>query len=152
MAARHIRQAPLQWLTSDPYSMNQKTSTEILRTHSERLRDEADERQQKRQLMLAEQSSNVNTPEVRVRAWERAHALRLPQDPAHPVLRSIARSTGLTLAQVQEEQRARRGARAPSAHTSPTAPEVAAPAPLVTAEPPDPPHPLLRIQPDHPGD
>ena len=75
---------------------------------------EAEERLQKRQLMLAEQCSSENTPDVRIRAWEKAHVLSLPSDPAHPVLRSIAICTGLTIAQVQEEQRVRRARRTAS--------------------------------------
>jgi hypothetical protein len=93
--------------------MNQKTSaprrtTDIIRTHAERMAHEAEERLQKRQLILAEQCSSENPPDVRIRAWERAHALCLPSDPRHPVLRAIATCTGLTVAQVQEEQLARR--------------------------------------------
>lgn len=85
-----------------------RPTTEVIRTHAERMAHETEERQQKRQLMLAEQCSSANPPEVRIRAWERAHALCLPSDPWHPVLRSIATCTGLTVAEVQEEQRARR--------------------------------------------
>jgi hypothetical protein len=39
--------------------------------------------------------------------WEKVHELRLPSDPAHPILDVIAVSTRLTLAEVQEEQRMR---------------------------------------------
>jgi hypothetical protein len=96
--------------------MNQKTSaphpaSEVIRTHAERMAHEADERLQKRQLILAEQRSIENPPDVRIRAWEKAHALRLPSDPGHPVLRLVATCTGLTIAQVQEEQCARRARR-----------------------------------------
>ena|SRR5579862_5808569 len=93
--------------------MSQKTSaprptTEPIRTHAERLAHEAEERLQKRRLILTEQCSRENPPEVRIRAWETAHDLRLPSDPEHPVLLAIATSTGLTVAEVQEEQRVRR--------------------------------------------
>jgi len=96
--------------------MNLKTSgprsfTELIRTHAERLAHEAEERIQKRQLVLAEQCSSENPPDVRIRAWEKAHCLCLPSDPKHPVLHSIAICTGLTIAQVQEEQSARRARR-----------------------------------------
>ena len=87
------------------------SSNEFTRTHLERLAQEADERQHKRQLILAEQCSPGNPPDVRIRAWEQAHALCLPSDPAHPVLRAVARSTGLTVEQVQEEQRMRQARR-----------------------------------------
>ena len=63
-------------------------------------------------LELAEQRSEVNPPEVRIRAWEKVHGLRLPADAAHPILDVIAVSTRLTLEQVQEEQRARAARRA----------------------------------------
>ena len=92
--------------------MNLKTptphpATELVRSHAERVAHEAEERLQQRQLALAEQCSVDNSPDVRIRAWEKAHALRLPSDPAHPVLRAIATSTGLTVAQVRQEQSAR---------------------------------------------
>lgn len=99
--------------------MNQKTSAphpavELIRTYAERMADEAEERLQKRQVVLAEQCSLENSPDVRIRAWESAHALRLPSDPEHPVLHSIATCTGLTIAQVQEEQGLRRARRTAS--------------------------------------
>ena len=96
--------------------MSQKTSAprpnaEFIRTHAERMAHEAQERLQKRQLVLAEQCASGNSPGVRIRAWETAHALCLPSDPGHPVLRAIATCTGLTIAQVREEQSARRARR-----------------------------------------
>lgn len=98
--------------------MNEKTaprpSTEPLRSHAERLAEEAEERLQKRQLILAEQCSIENPPDVRIRAWEKAHAVCLPSDPGHAVLPGIAICTGLTIAQIQEEQRARRARRSAS--------------------------------------
>jgi len=109
---------PDTWLTAwQQHESNQKTSTphpasELVRTHAERIAHEAEDRLQKRQMELAEQRSSENSPDVRIRAWERLHALRLPSAPGHPVLRSIAISTGLTLAQVEEEQSARRARRA----------------------------------------
>ena len=97
--------------------MNEKISvphptTELIRTHAERLATEAHERAQKRRLELAEQRSDLNPPDVRIRAWEKVHALRLPGDASHPILGVIARGTGLTLAQVREEQKARVAQRA----------------------------------------
>jgi hypothetical protein len=82
-------------------------TSEPIRTHAERLALEELERAQRRRLELAEQRSDLNPPDVRIRAWEKVHALRLPGDPSHPVLDVIAIATGLTLAQVQDEQRAR---------------------------------------------
>jgi hypothetical protein len=65
------------------------------------------EKQDRRRLELAEQQSNLNSPEMRIRAWEKVHELRMPTDAAHPILDVIAVATRLTLEQVQEEQRAR---------------------------------------------
>lgn len=78
---------------------------------------EAEERLQQRRLALAEQSSAANPPDVRVRAWEKVHALRLPGDAGHPVLEVIAHGTGLTLEQVRQEQRARVAQRAMQTRT-----------------------------------
>lgn len=92
--------------------MTEKPSTsrpivDIIRTHAERLALEAEERLHQRQRALAEQSSTANPPDVRIRAWEKVHALRMPGDTAHPVLDVIAYGTGLTLEQIHEEQRVR---------------------------------------------
>ena len=84
-----------------------RTSADIVRTHAERLAQDAEERLHQRQRELAEQSSTANPPDVRIRAWEKVHALRLPGDAAHPVLDVIAHGTGLTLEQIRQEQRAR---------------------------------------------
>ena len=74
---------------------------------AERLAFEELERAEKRREDLAEQRSALNPPEVRIRTWERIHQLRMPSDPAHPILDVIAVSTRLTLEEVQEEQRTR---------------------------------------------
>jgi hypothetical protein len=80
---------------------------DIIRTHAERLAEAAEERLRERQRELAEQSSTANPPGVRIRAWEKVHALRMPGDATHPVLDVIAHGTGLALEQIHEEQRAR---------------------------------------------
>jgi len=80
---------------------------DLTKTPAERLAHEAYERAEKRRQELAEQCSDRNPPDVRIRTWERIHQLRLPSDPAHPILDVIAISTRLTLADVREEQRAR---------------------------------------------
>ncbi|HEV7136914.1 MAG TPA: hypothetical protein VGN43_09795 [Steroidobacteraceae bacterium] len=54
-----------------------------------------------------EQSSELNTPAMRIRAWERLHRLTLPRGSAHAVLNVIAKATRLTVEQVREEQRRR---------------------------------------------
>lgn len=90
-------------------------ASEIVRTHRERLAMEENARAQQRRLDLAEQRSDQNSPEVRIRAWEKLHGLRLPSASAHPILEVIAIGTRLTLEQVQEEQRARLARHAASA-------------------------------------
>jgi hypothetical protein len=76
-------------------------------TPAERFETEKQERAERKRRELAEQRSDANPPDVRIRTWERLHGLRLPSDPAHPILDVVAVSTRLTLAQVQEEQSAR---------------------------------------------
>jgi hypothetical protein len=65
--------------------------------------DAAEERQRK----LGEQHSMHNTPERRIKIWEHLHAVPLPRTAAHPLLAVVANQTGLTLEQVQDEQRKR---------------------------------------------
>jgi hypothetical protein len=89
-----------------------RPATELITTHAERLALAEQERAQKRRLELAEQRSEQNPPVVRIRAWEKVHGLRLPNDPMHPVLDVIVTGTGLTLAEVREEQRMRAKQRA----------------------------------------
>ena len=71
----------------------------IVREHIE----EAERAQRER----IEQSCELNTPAIRIRAWERLHRLTLPRGPAHAVLDVVANATRLTLEQVREEQRRR---------------------------------------------
>lgn len=80
---------------------------DLIKGPAERLAHEEYERAEKRRQELAEMRSALNSPEVRIRTWERVHQLRLPSDPEHPVLDVIAVSTRLTLTEVQEEQRTR---------------------------------------------
>ena len=80
---------------------------DLVRNPAERLAHEESERAEKRRQELAEQRSDLNPPDVRIRAWEKIHQLRLPSDPAHPILDVIAVSTRLTLEEVREEQRTR---------------------------------------------
>ena len=74
------------------------------RARLERARLDAEER---RERALFEQRAPESSPEVRVRAWERLHQVRLPRDPAHAILQVVARQTALELAQVHEVQRLR---------------------------------------------
>jgi hypothetical protein len=76
---------------------------------------------ERRRFDLAEQSSKLKTAEERIRIWERLHEVTLPRDPAHRLVEIIAANTGLTAADVRDEQRRR------------VAPKAAAPAPAETA-------------------
>jgi hypothetical protein len=93
------------------------TASEIVRDHRARIALEEREKADRRRLELAEQHSDLNSPQVRIRAWEKVHGLRLPTDATHPVLDVIAVATRLTLEQVQEEQRIRTAARTAPAST-----------------------------------
>ena len=74
------------------------------RARLERIQFEAAER---RERALIDQRSPDNTPEMRIRVWERLHQVRLPKDPAHPIMARVAEVTGLDLAEVLEVQRLR---------------------------------------------
>jgi hypothetical protein len=82
-----------------PGELNPDYRARIVRQQAEA----AEDRQQKR----VEQTSALNTPERRIRIWEHLHALPLPRTAAHPLLNVVANQTGLTLEQVQDEQRKR---------------------------------------------
>ena len=92
--------------------------TDLFRTHAERLAADRLIRDQQKRLDLAQQCSPANPATTRIRVWEKLHGLRLPADPAHPILEIVALGTGLTLAQVREEQQSRAPKTAP-AHDEP---------------------------------
>lgn len=79
----------------------------LFRTHAERLGAAQLVRDQQRRIDIAEQCSPAKSARLRIRAWEKLHALRLPPDPAHPILHIVAEGTGLTLQDMLEEQRVR---------------------------------------------
>jgi hypothetical protein len=89
------------------YSDRNLTAKELLTDHRERLAVEEKERVRQRTLQFEELRSELNSAPVRIRAWEKMHGLRLPTNPAHPVLDVIASATGIPLAALWEEQRAR---------------------------------------------
>ncbi|MBW8077125.1 MAG: hypothetical protein GJU76_03405 [Gallionella sp.] len=68
---------------------------------------EQNEEAERAQRERIEQSSELNSPAMRIRAWERLHRLTLPRGPAHAVLDVVAKATRLTLEQVREEQQRR---------------------------------------------
>lgn len=67
---------------------------------------------ERRRLDLADQSSRLKTAEERIRIWERVHEVILPKDSAHRLVEIIATNTGLTAADVREEQQRRVAVRA----------------------------------------
>ena len=76
-----------------------------------RLMHQQAENAARRKLDLAAQSSRLNSAEERIRIWERLHEVNLPRDPSHRLVEIIAANTGLTEADVHEEQRRRAAAR-----------------------------------------
>jgi hypothetical protein len=86
-------------------SAHHSSSSQLIRTHSEMLAAEAEASAAKRRLELEELRSELNTPEQRIRAWERVHGLTLPRNPKHRILGAIALETRLTLEQVLAVQR-----------------------------------------------
>lgn len=90
------------------YSGRTLTAAELLTEHRERLVLEAEERVRQRARQYEELRSEFSSASVRIRAWERMHGLRLPSSPTHPVLEVIAAATGVSLADLREEQQKRR--------------------------------------------
>lgn len=84
-----------------------RSESEITRDHRAQAVRAAEEKAEQRRLQSAELHSDLSSPEMRIRAWEKLYGLRLPADANHPVLDVIATSTHLTLDQVRDEQRAR---------------------------------------------
>ncbi len=66
---------------------------------------------ERRRLDLAEQSSRLKTAEERIRMWERIHEVTLPRDSRHNLVEIIAGNTGLTGAEVRDEQQRRAAAK-----------------------------------------
>jgi len=94
------------WIfANDPASRS--AGSDLIKTHQERAALDEIERARQRRLDLDEQRSSLNSPEARIRIWEKLHGLRVPSALGHPILDVIAIATRLTLEEVQEEQRAR---------------------------------------------
>ncbi len=70
------------------------------------LRERA-EAKERRESALVEQRSEMNTPEARIRIWERLHEIDLPKDPGHRLIDVIAKQTSLSVEDVREAQRQR---------------------------------------------
>jgi hypothetical protein len=102
---------PYTPVLTDPLYSDASGATE----HRRKVQQAADERAAERDGELESQASPMKDPEERIRIWERLHALRLPRAPGHVLVQVIAKRTGLTVGQVQEEQRRRAGTRDGSA-------------------------------------
>jgi hypothetical protein len=100
----------LSWLFSNG-TVPPPSPGDVIKDHRARVALEERKRAEQRYLDLDEQQSTLNSPEVRIRAWEKVHGLRMPSDSTHPILQVIAVGTRLTLEDVHEEQRARGRAR-----------------------------------------
>jgi len=85
---------------------------ELLIDYRQRREYEERERAEVKRVNLAEQHSASNSADLRIRAWEKVHQLRMPSDPTHPALAAIAAATQLTLADILNEQRLRSARRA----------------------------------------
>lgn len=72
-----------------------------------RLAHQQAEHAERRKFDLTEQSSRLKSAEERIRIWERLHEVGLPRDPQHRLIEIIAANTGLTAADVRDEQRRR---------------------------------------------
>ena len=86
-----------------------RAGDELLIDFRRRLELDEEARVERKRVDIAEQTLEANVPGVRIRAWEKVHALRMPSSPGHPVLILIAGATQLSLAAVHEEQRVRSG-------------------------------------------
>jgi hypothetical protein len=103
--------SPTWLVTHETHDAHEKEpsrkSAELITTYAERLAIQELERAERRRADRAEQTSTLNAPDVRIRAWEKLHGLRMPLSTGHPVLEQISVATGLSLSQIQEEQLAR---------------------------------------------
>ena len=77
-----------------------------------RLVQQQTEAADRRRIDLAEQCSRLKTAEERIRIWERIHEVTLPRDSEHRLVQIIAVNTGLSDAEVREEQTRRATLRA----------------------------------------
>src|ERR1700761_3299475 len=95
-----------------------RVSEELLVDYRRRRELDEEARVERRRLDVAEQTFEPNGPGVRIRAWEKVHALRMPSSAEHPVLNLIAVATQLSPAEVHEEQRFRSGVPGPARGSS----------------------------------
>jgi hypothetical protein len=102
-------------MMSMPFAKRERFTTagdDSLIDYRQRRAIEERERAEVKRADVAEQCSAFNSVELRIRAWEKVHQLRMPSDPKHPALGAIAVATQLTLADILNEQRLRSARRA----------------------------------------
>lgn len=80
---------------------------ELISDYRIRLALEQEHAEERHRAEMSELTATTNTPDARIRAWERTHGLSLPRNATHPVLTAVAAATRLTLEQVHAEQRRR---------------------------------------------
>jgi len=90
-----------------PAKRERDAGDELLTDYRERRALEESERAEQKRMASAEQYSALNSADLRIRAWEKVHQLRMPSNPLHPALAAIATATQLTLEEVRNEQRLR---------------------------------------------
>jgi hypothetical protein len=95
-----------------PASRERVAGDELLCDYRERRALEESARTEQKRADSAEQSSALNSADLRIRAWEKVHQLRMPSDPSHPALAAIATATQLTLEDIRNEQQQRSARRA----------------------------------------
>jgi hypothetical protein len=98
-----VDSTPLPLVSDSPH----RAAGDLINDYRARRAFEEEERAQRRRIQLEEQRSDLNPPDVRIRAWEKVHGLRMPSDTTHPILDVIAGDTRLTLVEVHGEQQAR---------------------------------------------
>jgi hypothetical protein len=99
----HVDSTSLPLVSDSPH----RAAGDLINDYRARRAFEEEERAQRRRIQLEEQRSDLNPPDVRIRAWEKVHGLRMPSDTTHPILDVIAGDTRLTLVEVHGEQQAR---------------------------------------------
>lgn len=80
---------------------------EIFLDHRARHERDLLEAAERRERARIEQRSPENSPEMRVRIWEKLHQVRLPRSEQHAILRTVADQTGLAMSEIQGVQRDR---------------------------------------------
>ncbi len=87
-------------------------SDDPMQDYRTRLVNAQAEAAERRRMDLAEQCSRLKSAEERIRIWERIHEVTLPRDSEHRLLDIIAANTGLSTADVRDEQQRRATLRA----------------------------------------